>query len=62
MSGNDGSFTKGKVIKKVKGNDGKAIVRHHTNPLIDTLEYKFELEDGSSTQYTANVIAENIFS
>jgi len=48
MPGHDGSFTKGKVIKRVKVNDGKAISRHHTNPLMDTSEYKVELEDGSS--------------
>ena len=62
MPGHDGSFTRGKVIKGVKGNDGKAIVPHHDNPLVDTSEYKIELENGSSAQYTANFIAENIFS
>ena len=62
MPGLDGSFTRDKVINRVKGNDGKCIGRYYDNPIIDTSEYEVVLEDGSSTQYAANVIAENIFS
>ena len=36
MPRHDGSFTKGKVIKRVKGSDGKAIGRHHVISLVDT--------------------------
>ena len=62
MPSMDGSFTRGEVIKKVKGNDGNTIDRYHENPLIDTSKYEAVLEDGSLAQYTTNIIAENIFS
>jgi hypothetical protein len=58
----DGSIQKGRVIKRVKGNDGKPLGTSHTNPLIDTSEYLIEMSDGSTDQYAANVIAENLFS
>ena len=58
----DGSIQKGRVIKRVKGNDRKPLGTSHTNPLIDTSEYLIEMSDGSTDQYAANVIAENLFS
>jgi len=59
----DGSIQKGgREIKRVKGNDGKPLGTSHTNPLIDTSEYLIEMSDGSTDQYAANVIAENLFS
>ena len=36
MPGHDGSFTRGKLIKRFKGNDIKAIGTHHNSPLVDT--------------------------
>ena len=32
------------------------------NPLMDTRKYKVECSDGSTAEYFANIIAENIFS
>ena len=62
MPRHDGSFARGKVIKRVKGNDGKDIGIHHDSPLVNTSEYNIELEHGLSAQYAANFIVENIFS
>jgi hypothetical protein len=58
----DGNMRLGKVIKRAKGNDGKTIGRSHANPLLDTSEYVVQLPDGSTQEYAANVIAENMFS
>ena len=53
---------RGRVAKRAKDDEGRPIGRRHDNPLLDTREYEVELPDGSTGQYTANVIAENIFS
>ena len=59
----DGNKRIAKVKKKVKGNDGKVIGNStNNNPMLDTSEYLVELPDGSTQQYAANVIAENLFS
>ena len=58
----DGTPRIGRVIKRVKGNDGKPIRPGHNNPLLDTSEYEVRLLDGSSERYSANLIAENMFS
>ena len=34
---------------------------YNPNPLIDTSEYRVEFADGSTEEYAANLIAENIF-
>jgi hypothetical protein len=51
----------GKVIKRARG-DGNPIGRRNMNPILDTREYEVELPDGSVSEYTANTIAENIYS
>ena len=52
----------GRVIKRVKGNDGTTIQSGHYNPLLDTSEYEVRVPDGSTERYAANVIAKNLFS
>jgi len=44
------------------GGDGKPVGRGNPNPLLDTREYKCIREDGSVDYYTANLIADNIYS
>jgi hypothetical protein len=61
LSFGDGMI-KGSVIKRAKGEDGNPIGRRHTNPILDTREYEVQFQDGSTTEYSANVIAENIYS
>ena len=52
----------GRVTKRARGQDGNPIGIRHQNPLLDTREYMVEFSDGSTAEYTANVIAENMFS
>ena len=50
------------VSKRVKDNEGNAVGKRNSNPLLDTREYECTLDDGSVYRYHANVIADNIFS
>jgi hypothetical protein len=52
----------GKVIKRARGEDGNPIGKRNTNPILDTREYEVEMSDGSIAEYSANVIAENLYS
>ena len=52
----------GKIVKRMKGNDGNPIGRRNDNPLLDTRQYEVELSDGTTEEFYANVIAENLFS
>ena len=56
------NMVRGRVVKRAKDNEGRPIGKRHDNPLLDSREYKVEMPVGSTGQYTANVIAENIFS
>lgn len=58
----DGNKVTGRVVKRVKGNDGMAIGTSNSNPLLDTSEYIVEFNDGTSERYSANIIAENMLS
>ena len=59
---NNGEYVLAKVLKRARGNDGNAMGKKHSNPLMDTSVYDCELGDGTVYCYSANVIAENIFS
>ena len=41
--------------------NGFSIGRAHNNPLLDTSEYEFQLEDSTNDRYFSNVIAENVY-
>ena len=58
----DGAKMMGKVIKRVRGNDGRPIGRHNNNPMMDTTEYEVEMADGHIQELTANIIAESMYS
>ena len=51
-----------RVIKRSRGPDGEVVGRYHANPIFDTRAYLVELADGTVDEYTANVIAENLYS
>jgi hypothetical protein len=51
-----------KVIKRARGEYGNPIGRRNQNPILDTREYEVEMPDGTIAEYTANTIAENIYS
>ena len=57
----DATFV-GKVIKRVKGEDANPIGLQNSNLLLDTREYKVLMPDGATVSYTADVIAENVYS
>jgi hypothetical protein len=57
----DGKTAVAKVVKRARDNNGSPIGRRHADPLLDTREYKCELEDGSLMRYHANETAENTF-
>jgi hypothetical protein len=50
------------ITKRAKDNDGNAIGKRNSNPLLDTREYECTPEDGSVYRYNANVKANNIYS
>jgi hypothetical protein len=41
--------------------DGTVRGRANANPMLDTRTYEIEFPDGRSDEYTANVIAENMY-
>jgi hypothetical protein len=51
----------GKVIRRKHELDGTVRGRENTNPMLDTRNYEIQFPDGRSDEYTANVIAENMF-
>ena len=52
---------RGRVTKRSRGLDGEAVGRAHANQLFDTKEYDIEFADGLVDEYTANAIAEKMF-
>jgi hypothetical protein len=51
----------GKVTGRKRGLDGMARGKESANPILDTRNYNVEFPDGRSEEYTANVIAENMY-
>jgi hypothetical protein len=53
---------RGEVIRRRRDHNGRPIgVRNH-NPIMDTREYEVVFPDGTTQSYSANVIAENLYS
>ena len=57
-----GEQLQGRVIRRATDSEGRKKGRAHTNPIFDTRAYLVEFKDGSVEEYTANIIAENIYS
>jgi hypothetical protein len=51
----------GKVIRRKRELDGTVSGRANANPMLDTRNYEIQFPDGRSDEYTANVIAENMY-
>jgi hypothetical protein len=51
----------GKVLWRKHELDGTVRGRANANPMLDTRNYEIEFPDGRSDEYTANVIAENMY-
>ena len=62
LPGPGGRNQMARVVKRIKGNDGKPKGVHHDNPILNTSEYLVEFPDGVTKELTANIIAESMFS
>jgi hypothetical protein len=51
----------GKILRCKRELDGTMRGRANANPMLDTRTYEIEFPDGRSDEYTANVIAENMY-
>jgi hypothetical protein len=51
----------GKVTGRKRGRDGVVRGKASANPILDTRTYNVEFPDGRSEEYTAKVIAENMY-
>jgi hypothetical protein len=58
----DGEPMRARVVKRARSETGASIGQFHTNPLFDTREYDCIFDDGMFERYTANIIAENLYS
>jgi hypothetical protein len=52
----------GEVVRRKRDLDETVRGRANYNPMLDTRTYEIEFPDGHSDEYTANVIAENMYS
>ena len=50
------------ILKRVKEPDVTKKGKAHRNPMFNACAYLVEFKDGSVMEYTANIIAENIYS
>lgn len=57
-----GDVTKALVVARKCDVDGHLIGKWNTNQILDTREYEVEFPDGATDTFTANVIAENLYS
>ena len=57
-----GTMQMGKVKRRAQNDDGKVYGTRNPNPILDTRAYDIEFPDGALLEYTANTIAENMFS
>ncbi len=57
-----GEMLRGTVRSWKRDSDGKPIGSSNPNPILDTREYLVCFEDGTEDTYTANLIAESIYS
>ena len=55
-------FANGIVVGRAKDENGELIGKSHRNPILDTSVYEVQFEDGVVDRYTANQIAEHIYS
>ncbi|GFH47961.1 hypothetical protein CTEN210_14370 [Chaetoceros tenuissimus] len=51
-----------KVLRKSTDSQGETVGEHDANPLISTLSYDIQFDDGEIQQVGANIIAQNLYS
>ena len=58
-----GALVHARVARRKRDSDGRPIGRRHANPMLDTRMYEVEFTaDGSTADFTANLIAEHLYS
>ncbi|MFY8201679.1 MAG: hypothetical protein ACOVLE_13465, partial [Pirellula staleyi] len=57
-----GEVLRGTVMSRKRDRDGVPIGKADANPILDTREYLVCFEDGTEETYTANLIAESLYS
>ena len=57
-----GDMRSGRVIRRARNSDGELEGTANKNPILDTRTYTVEFPDGQLGEYSANVIAENMYS
>ena len=57
-----GEQIRARVAKRARSDTSTLMGQQHNNPLLNTREYECITEDGVSERYSANIIAENIYS
>jgi len=57
-----GDMSYGTVMNRKRRSDGDLMGRSNANPILDTSIYEVEFDDGSTEAYSANIIAEHIYS
>ena len=50
------------TVKRRKTNNGLVVGKANSNPILDTRTYGVEFPDGSHAEYSANIIAQNMYS
>ena len=54
-------MAQGRVVKRLRDNDGNPVGRANDNPILDTREYVVEFDDGMEAELAANSIAQNMY-
>jgi hypothetical protein len=57
-----GVLVKGRLTAHKRDRDGNPVVHTNDNPILDTISYIVEFDDGDQTELTANIIAESLYS
>ena len=57
-----GEVLRAQVVSRKRDANGNPIGRANPNPILDTRVYEVEFEDGAREYYSANLIAENMYS
>ena len=55
-------YVMGTVTRRKRDRDGNLIGKGDKNPILDTRLYEVEFDDGEVLEYSANIIAENLYS
>jgi len=53
-------FIVGRVMKRTRDDNGNPVGQRNSNPILDTRVYEVQFGDGSTVEYGANLVAENM--